>query len=75
MRSANPVLNDHTFAGVHSHSQDESMTINGTVLKTGAFVCWSGGTFLGRGFRFGRTAVCRIGDCVQRRLPDLWDAF
>ena len=38
MRSANPLLNAHTFAGVHSHSQDDVMTINGTVLKTGALL-------------------------------------
>lgn len=38
MRSANPVLNAHTFAGVRSYSQDDVMTINGTVLKTGALL-------------------------------------
>lgn len=31
-------MNAHTFAGVHSHSQDDVMTINGTVLKTGALL-------------------------------------
>lgn len=31
-------MNARTFAGVRSHSQDDAMTINGTVLKTGALL-------------------------------------
>ena len=36
-RSGNPVLNANTFTGVRSHGSD-AMTINGTVLKTGALL-------------------------------------
>ncbi|MCS1411887.1 MAG: hypothetical protein M2R45_05089 [Verrucomicrobia subdivision 3 bacterium] len=38
MRSANPVLNTNTFAGLRSYGETDTMTINGTVLKTGALL-------------------------------------
>ena len=38
MRTANPVLNAKTFAGVRSYGDSNTMTINGTALKTGALL-------------------------------------
>ncbi len=37
-RTGNPVLNANTFSGVRSVGGSDSMTINGTVLKTGALL-------------------------------------
>ena len=38
MRTANPILNDNTFRGVGTLSGSDTMTINGTVLKTGVML-------------------------------------
>ena len=37
-RTGNPVLSSNTFSGVGSYDQSNTMTINGTVLKTGALL-------------------------------------